>query len=218
MKIGNYRLVNIKNEIHPELFTVKATKALLYMERVFQAIGKKDGAFVECGVGKGRTFAVLAILSALEGKERKIIGFDSFSGFPEPSYKDQSPRQAKKGDWHITSPEIIRKRLVASGISLEVQNGIVEIIPGFFEQTLSSWRAQPIALLHLDVDLYDSYKICLETLYPYVVSGGAVLFDEYIDSENKWPGAVLAIDEFFLSLPVAPKKDDASGKYYVIKP
>lgn len=217
MKIGNYRITRINNEVNPILLTLKMARTLLYMNRVFEEIGKRKGVFVECGIGKGRTFAVLAILAALEGRGRKLFGFDSFVGFPEPSQKDNSPRLPKKGDWNTNSVALIRKRLAAAGISLAANNTI-EIIPGFFNDTLPVWNHEPIALLHLDVDLHDSYAICLEKLYPRVVSGGAILFDEYKDAAEKWPGAVLAIDKFLINRKLSPRRDGGSGKYYVIKP
>ena len=51
-------------------------------------------------------------------------------------------------------------------------------------------------MLHLDCDLYESYKISLTNLYDKVVAGGIIMFDEYDD--QRWPGARRAIDEFFM--------------------
>lgn len=65
------------------------------------------------------------------------------------------------------------------------------------------------------MDLYQSYKTCLEHLFPKVVSGGIVLFDEY-DTPN-WPGAKKAIDEYFKGTSYRPQKDAESGKYFLIK-
>ena len=56
-----------------------------------------------------------------------------------------------------------------------------------------------IALLHLDVDLYQSYKDCLTHLFPKVASGGVILFDER-ESET-YPGGKKAIDEFMIGRP-----------------
>ena len=40
-----------------------------------------------------------------------------------------------------------------------------------------------------------SYKECLNLLYDKVISGGSIIFDEYYS--HKYPGARIAIDEFF---------------------
>ena len=76
------------------------------------------------------------------------------------------------------------------------------MIKGFFPKSFEGFNER-ISFLHLDVDLYDSYKDCLNFFYTNVVKGGIITFDEYIDYEIKqskkgwdWHGAKIAIDEF----------------------
>jgi hypothetical protein len=65
-------------------------------------------------------------------------------------------------------------------------------VEGFLESTLpAAFDLESIALLNVDVDLYESHKVCLQTFGPRV--GGIVVYDEYADP--KWPGATLAINE-----------------------
>src|ERR1035438_7201264 len=59
-----------------------------------------------------------------------------------------------------------------------------------------------IALLNLDVDLYAPTKVALETLYPLVLKGGIVVFDEY--GWEQWPGESRAVDEYFGALGEQP--------------
>ena len=148
-------------------------KTFLYLSRMLGLITHLDGAVVECGVGEARTFQMLALLLQEENKGRTLWGFDSFEGFPEPSAEDTSPRNPKKGEWKmITRSEVydILKRLRITAP--------VHVTQGYFEDTLRDVKVPPIALLHLDVDLYKSYKTCLEKLFPLVIQGGVVLFDE----------------------------------------
>ena len=70
----------------------------------------------------------------------------------------------------------------------------IRLVKGWFDEPLPRYDGR-IALLHLDCDLYDSYRLALETLYDKVQPGGVVMFDEY--NETRWPGATKAIDEFF---------------------
>lgn len=49
--------------------------------------------------------------------------------------------------------------------------------------------------MHLDVDTYISYKNCLEFIYPLVINGGIILFDDY--GSPTCEGATLACNEFF---------------------
>ena len=93
----------------------------------------------------------------------------------------------------------------------------ISLVKGFFEDTLPTYK-HPIALLNLDVDLYQSYQTCLKRLYPLLSPGGIVAFDEYHREGDQFPGAPKAIDEFFQDQPVAFVKDTLYGKYYVVKP
>ena len=50
-----------------------------------------------------------------------------------------------------------------------------------------------ITLLHVDVDLCEATKTCLEEFYPDRVRGGIIILDDY----GAFPGANKAIDNFF---------------------
>ncbi len=88
---------------------------------------------------------------------------------------------------------------------------------GFFETSLGYYSGDKIALPHVDVGLYQSYMTVLETLYPHVVEGGAILFDEYSEETAKWPEAKKAIDLFFGKKTSSIRRDDLTGKHYLIK-
>lgn len=89
---------------------------------------------------------------------------------------------------------------------------------GLFSDTLPGFQGGPIALLHIDADLYESYKTCLEVFWDRMAVSGVVVFDEY-HRPNRWPGAKAAVDEF-----QAQHKDDmrlcedpGTGRFYAIK-
>lgn len=187
----------------------------LYLSKMFEKIKGVDGNVVECGVGYGRTFLILSYLVLRENKGREIWGFDSFRGFPEPSLEDTSPRKPVKGEWSGTSPEDIIKILKRAGLPMRFLEENVRMVEGFFENSLRKYDGSPIAFLHIDADLYKSYKIVLENLFPLVSEGGLVLFDEY--NEPNWPGAKRAVDEYFTRTPYKVSYDKASGKYFVIR-
>jgi O-methyltransferase len=175
------------------------------------------GDVVECGVGWGRSLLPLAILVRLEEKGRKVWGFDSFEGFPDPSPEDASPRNVQKGEWKTDMLSVL-KMLRSSGLDTEFINSRFTLIKGFFKESLESYRGDSVALLHIDVDLYQSYLDVLERLYPQVAPGGVIMFDEYANTMEylKFPGAKKAIDEYFKGKePIL--RDPISGKYYTIK-
>jgi len=194
---------------------VRQLRTFLYLSRLFPLIQNIDGDIVECGVGRGRTFLYFSYLSFQEKKGRHVWGFDSFQGFPEPSSVDASKRNPKKGEWAGTSPEDIRAILKTAWLPDEWVKKNTTLVPGFFNKSLSNYNKKPIAFLHVDVDLYDSYNDVLNTLFPFVVKGGVVLFDEYGD-EN-WPGAKQAIDEFLKKHPHELIQEQIGKKYYFIK-
>jgi hypothetical protein len=200
---------------HTLVLNTRQIRNVLYFGRMFDHIRNVGGNIVECGVGRGRSFLYLSYLIEEESKGRKIFGFDSFEGFPEPHAADMNFRAPKKGEWSGVSPHDITSLLKVAGITAPFIANKVHLVPGFFTTSLSKYTGEPIALLHVDVDLYESYKDVLEALYKHIVPGGIVLFDEYNTPE--WPGATKAIDEFFKDQKANIKLDSRSGKYYLIK-
>jgi hypothetical protein len=190
-------------------------RTFLYLSYLYPYIKNIEGSIVECGVGKGRTLLYLVFLSEQEGKNRILYGFDSFQGFPEPGKEDDSSRKPKRGDWSDTSISEIIGKLGLAGFSKEWLDTRLHLIQGFFGDTVHTYNGGPIAFLHVDADLYSSYRIVLNTFYDLVVPGGVVLFDEY--NEDAWPGAKKAVDEFINTYHEELLREPVSGKYYFIK-
>jgi hypothetical protein len=128
------------------------------------------GLVLEFGVATGRTLNHFARL--LPGKT--VYGFDGFQGLPE--------------DW--TSR--MRRGFFARDALPAVRSNC-QLIVGWFDQTLPKWiksNHQPVALLHVDCDLYSSTVTILNNLRHQIVPGTVIVFDEYIN----YPGWQL--DEF----------------------
>lgn len=196
--------------------TTRQLTTITYLRDMYALLGDTEGAIVECGVGRGRTFLYFTYFAEKSGASRMVWGFDSFEGFPEPTREDTSSRNPKAGEWSGTSPDDIKNILRTAGISHAFLREKVRLVKGFFEQSLGEYDRKPIALLHVDVDLYQSYKTVLDTLVQYVAPGGLVLFDEY--GEEKWPGGTKAIDEFIAKTGWQLEKHTWSGKYFCRKP
>lgn len=86
------------------------------------------------------------------------------------------------------------------------QRGRCVLIDGDVQETLPKFVAENpglrISLLHFDFDLYKPTKVALELLYPLVVRGGVVAFDEY--GLQQWPGESQAVDEYFAEIGERP--------------
>ena len=104
------------------------------------------------------------------------------------------------------SKEELSSHLNTKGISNYelVKGDIRETIPAFIQNNPSL----KIALLHIDVDVYEPTKIILENLWSKVVPGGVLMLDDYgtVEGETK------AVDEFFEGKNVKIHKP----KYYHI--
>ena len=187
-----------------------------YFQRMYGRVNHLPGDIVECGVARGQSLFMLAYLMTREPSPhaRMLWAFDSFQGFPEPTREDASPRNPKKGEIRIEQEEVVL-RLQESGIDEKTFRDSIRIVPGFFDKTLRQFPDRPIALLHIDADLYQSYQAVLTHLFPKVVEGGIVLFDEY--GTVNFPGATKAINEYFLKTAYLVQREPIYGRHYVVK-
>lgn len=177
----------IKGKFFPEYF--------LYVSKIAEGV---EGTFVEAGFGEGLSANIFAnIMESGFVTKRNMWLYDSFEGFPEPSPEDKSIKNVQKGEWKVPIEP-----------ALKVQDKIdrqVNVVKGYFEDTIpNSYTGGQIAILHLDCDLYSSYKVCLEGLYDKVAPGGVILFDEYKSAKQLqfFPGASKAIDSFFKDIDI----------------
>lgn len=175
---------------------------------LFQQALPVHGNIVECGVFAGGGLASwLHFSSILEpfNHTRRIIGFDTFEGFPSVHGKDTSAGSSDhlhKAAFHISST---MKDEIADLVQLHDRNRPlghipkVELVAGDACKTIARYvKDHPsllISLLYLDFDIYAPTKAALEHLYPRIVKGGIVAFDELNCPE--FPGETTALLESF---------------------
>jgi hypothetical protein len=192
---------------------------LVHFNRLVEKISHVDGDVVECGVASGSSLATLTSLLKAHGQARQVWGFDSWTGLPSPSGADLGDASiAVRGMFSQTSTMQVRDELLAYGLTVDEIAQTVRLVPGLFSETLRAYNGR-VALLHVDVDLYQSYLDCLTNLWPQVEVGGIVAFDEY-GEPDLWPGARRAVDEFLATHSANATDlhhDEASGKWWVIK-
>jgi len=196
--------------------------SLTYWNNHFNHLSANDveGDIVECGVGDGQTLSYILFNLTYNEKHfnRRYIGFDSFEGFPEPGDEDTSLRDPKKGEWNHTNEEFVISNLNDLGFENKHYKKI-KFIKGFYKKTFQQEKdnISKIALLHIDCDLYSSTKISLETWFDKVEKNGLIVFDEYLNTALKFPGAVKAIDEFLGADKNLIKICPYTKQYYLIK-
>ena len=210
--------------LSPTVGFVPATR-FLYHHRLMQKINGLEGDVVECGVGWGESLLHFATIASVEQPQRRLWGFDSFEGWPAPTKEDESPRGTVAGDVYseerlgMSPLKMLRDTFSWFGIPKAWLATHVTLVQGWFDKCLGLYTGDKIALLHLDCDLHDSYKLCLEAFYPKLIVGGVLAVDEYAGS-FEWlyfPGARLAIDEYMSDKHVRRERDEYSGKYYFVK-
>lgn len=139
------------------------------------------GDIVEVGVHRGGS----ALLLHAASPEQYLYLFDSFAGHPATAHADESAHHA--GRFSDTSKEEILELFAGPAVEPIV-------IAGEFPASLARVRLPPLALIHCDVDLYESTSAVLKHLWPLLLVGGALICDDY--GFEDCPGAKRAIDEF----------------------
>lgn len=170
---------------------------------LYKLIKNVPGSIVECGVADGFGLMSFAhFCSIFEGyyHTRKVIGFDTFEGFSELLSQDKTSRamHMKKGGLKHDSYSILQ-----NAIRLYDQNrplGHIEkvrLVKGDVSKTLPTFiKENPylvVALLYLDMDLYQPTKDAIRLLMERIPKGGLVCFDEI--NHPDYPGETLALME-----------------------
>lgn len=172
---------------------------------IFKQVLTVQGSVIECGVYLGgglMTFAQLSAILEPVNLQRKIIGFDTFSGFPSLAPEDGQGKSSHakvggfsvSGDVHADLLECIElydsNRFIRHlpKVSL-VKGDIKETMPRFLEENPHT----VVSLLYLDLDVFEPTKVAIEHLVPRMSKGAIIAFDE-LNSE-RWPGETLAVLE-----------------------
>jgi O-methyltransferase len=183
-----FRAIHRKYSAFTQIEESTFAKNLLLAERVRGV----RGCVVECGVWKGGMSAAIA---ELLGPGRRYFLFDSFQGMPPSGPKDcaRAKRWTEAGDDPLyrdnnrASPECARRAMLLSGVQ------DFTLVEGWFDRTLPGFiPPEPIALLRIDVDWYESTTQCLEYLFPHLADYGIAVIDDY----RAWDGCARAVNEF----------------------
>jgi len=146
------------------------------------AVSKIPGDMAEVGTYEG----VSAKLLAATAPERILHVFDTFEGLPEPSNCDM--KEFSQGRFRASEPEV-RKYL---------EGFRVQIYKGMFPATARPVTSRSFAFVHLDVDLYESTKACLDFFYPRMPKGGILISHDFARRDA---GVHRAFEEFFADKP-----------------
>lgn len=184
---------------------------------LFRMTSGLPGEIVECGVFKGSSLSrFIKFRSLFENiYSRKIIAFDTFGEFPEAVFEDDKKRRdqfvAEAGKNSISIGDflsVLQELELNQNIEL-VEGNILSTVPEFIKKS----PHLKISLLHIDVDLYEPTKICLDYFFPKVVKNGIVILDDY----GAFAGANKAIDEYFRDKDVVVERLSYSNAISFVK-
>lgn len=162
------------------------------------------GAIVECGVWRGGAIMAAGLtLQQLHADDRELYLYDTFEGMTAPTDSDVMLHGT------ATAAELLDRTEVGDGANVWCYSSLddvkaavgsinypahrVHFVPGDVEKTLpSSAPEQPIAVLRLDTDWYESTRHELEQLIPRMSPGGVLIIDDYWH----WGGCRKAVDEY----------------------
>lgn len=176
---------------------------LLYLDWIYKKLIGKPGVICEFGVQWGSTLTNLMNLRGMYepfNHERKIFGFDTFSGFANISAADGEGH--KTGDYSTHDGYLEQLQsivdIIESGSPLS-HIPKTFLVKGDVSETIYNWLednpALAIGLAIFDMDLYKPTKDVLEAIKPRLFKGSILVFDEF--SCSRWPGETQAINEVF---------------------
>jgi hypothetical protein len=171
-----------------------------------------QGSIVECGTQFGigvMSFAKLSAILEPYNFQRRVFGFDTFTGFPRVDEKDLAGRPERRS-LHLKDHgfTVEKDGFTDTDAYEDIMRGVeifdrtrflnhfpkVQLIKGDFTETgpkfLQEYPHLIVSLLYLDFDIYEGTKKALELFLPRVPKGGLVVFDELND--EGFPGETIA--------------------------
>lgn len=182
----------------------KNLSRILFMHYLYTQIIDVQGIVIEFGTRWGQTLSLFAALRGIYepfNRHRKIVGFDTFAGFPTISKKDAKNHEIiKKGGFPVTEnyEEYLAKIMEfqerdnpmshIKKFDIRVGDATIEI-----DRFLAEYPETVVALAYFDLDVYEPTKKCLEAIKPHLVKGSVLGFDELNDHDS--PGETIALRE-----------------------
>ena len=145
------------------------------MIELIQSLRNVKGDIIEFGIWNGNNLFFIKKIIDYYKLKKKVIGYDNFSGFPNPG----KLKKSKKGKY-VGKPELIKK--IIKFFNLKNINIINDDILNLDKY---SKKFKKISLIYIDCNVYDPVKKILETFDKKISEGGIIAFDEAQNSKNK---------------------------------
>ena len=201
----------------PSVDLYAATRFMLLNDMISRLEGIQ-GSFVECGVAYGRSTSYMLMINHYYRLNRNILGFDSFDGYPVVSGEDLKSRNGssiRAGDLKVDLAETLRF-IGEVGLPSAWVDTHLSLVKGDIRQTAFNTETGNIALLTLELDLFEGTKSALEAFLPRMAKGGIILFLNSMDDDANFSGAREAVNVVLKERASDLMRHKYSGKYYLV--
>jgi O-methyltransferase len=174
----------------PKQFGAGSTRGVLSRERyemlqhafMYTCFEKVPGDYFEFGISSGRSMIHAHRIRPYYQTEggTRLIGFDSFQGFPEPTGLDKKLERFRKGE-AACARDRFEQNLAVYGI----RPSELTVFEGWFNETLSpankaSLSSKGARIVNIDCDLYESTTLALDFVTDLLQDGTVILFDDWL--------------------------------------
>ena len=202
---------------------------ILFMNELYQKTLNITGDILEFGCRWGQNLSLFLNFRGIYepyNMQKKIIGFDTFSGFPSISKHENkgNKKLAKLGGFATTKnydkylEDILDYQSTESPASHVKRH---KLIKGDASKTIKKYlksnQQTLISLAYFDMDIYKPTKDCLKAIKPYLIKGSVIGFDE--PNSKDFPGETIAIKEIFgeVKFKLYQSKFSAGSGYYIFE-
>lgn len=178
---------------------------LLFVKYLYEQVVNIQGDILEFGVRWGQNLAAFSVLRGIlepYNHSRRLVGFDTFEGFPE-GRGGVAPEDGLI--WSAGDYSVVRgwRQHLDGILNFHNRNNPIghipkhELVPGDVVETLPEYlNRHPetiVALAYFDLDLYAPTRASLEMILPHIPRGGILVFDEL--NSREFPGETRAVRE-----------------------
>jgi hypothetical protein len=191
-----------------------ALTKILFINEAYQLIMKQPGIIVEFGTWWGQNLVLFENLRAIYepfNQSRRVIGFDTFQGYPKISDKDRGSETIKIGGYKVADNYY---EYLEELIDYHEKNNVLaaikkhELVEGDVSKSAPDWFTKNddviVALAYFDMALYEPTKAALEAIKPSLVPGSVVMLDEL--NNKDYPGETRAFKEAFKGMKYRVQK------------
>lgn len=176
---------------------------IFMIDELYKKILPVHGSIFEFGTRWGQNMALFQSLRGIYepyNHNRKIVGFDTFCGFPSVHSKDGQSTAVHAGAYTTTEhyEEYLTKILEYHEKESPISHlRKFELVKGDASVKIKEYLANNpetiIAMAYFDLDIYQPTRDCLAAIKPHLTRGSVIGFDEL--NHHHFPGETLALQE-----------------------